>query len=149
MVVEPKHRQTGPLHDIEQALEALAVALINRLAQMRKHAGHRCLRAGAAGCHVREIRQVTLRLQLPQLGRGVTRVATQTKVGSSGRLAQNQHHQGRLVWRGNRGHHLSVLADRLQRLTGQRRLSHKQTGDGVHAVKRVDHVAQMLVVARE
>jgi hypothetical protein len=54
-----------------------------------------------------------------------------------------------LVWRRNGGHQLGVFTNRLQWLTGLSRLPHKQPGDGVHAVKRVDHVAQMLVVARQ
>ena len=149
LVVQPQHGQARALQHIKQALVlgGFVAALLAR--ERRKHAGNRYLGVGAARLHLGVIHQVALGLPARQRGRGGPRIAAEPPVLRPRCFAHHHHQQrGPCLLRVG-GAQLRVFAHGLQgaHLFGQ--LVGGQAGGGVHAVERVDHVAQAFVVAHE
>lgn len=109
IVVAPQHRNTGPLHHIQQALLVLA-ALVLFAAHGGEHAGHRGGGGGAAGAGLGEVDHI----EFCQPGCGLALVAVETEVGGTGGFSHHYDKQGRfcmlLPERGEGG----VQSDRLQ-----------------------------------
>jgi hypothetical protein len=147
LVVQPVHAQAGALHQVHQAL---FVCLVQAGATpAREQAGHRHLRAGAAGLDVGEVHQITLGAQRLQARRGRAGVTAQAKVRRARRLTHHHNHQRRTVMGGGRDAHAGIQAHGPQRLGGHGRLAQPLHHHAVNHVERVDHVAQGLVVAHE
>ena len=118
-------------------------------AQMRKHAGYRCLGVGAAGAYIAEVGQLPLFEQGLQLGCGVAGVAAQAEVGGARGFTHYHHQQRGAGLVGVAGAGAGIFAHGLQGLLRARRGVGHHFGHGIHAVERVDEVAHLLVVAHD
>ena len=149
LVVDPHHGQPGALQHVEQVFVAVAAFFVRLFAQVRKHAGYRCLGVGAARAHIAEVGQLPLPEQGVQLGGGVAGVAAQAEVGGARGFTHHHHQQGGPGLVGVAGAGAGIFAHGLQGLLRAWGGVGHHPGHGIHAVERVDEVAHLLVVAHD
>ena len=145
LIVDPQDIHAGGLDHVEQRFVVILAGLEGFFAQGREHAGHGCERAGAAGVHILPIDDIAR----GQLRCGVTCIAVEAEMVGAASLAHHEHEERRLLLIGK------ALAKCSARAHGDERLAFGDQGTndrharGVQAGDRVEHVAQLRVVAHQ